>query len=328
MLLAKRETEILALVNKNGSSTVNELAEHFGVTEVTIRRDLTNLARLHLLKRTHGGALSLEHDREVALLLAQMPDTPEDPVADALILAPVQNQAAHALRERAMRNRMPFLAESCPQEGAVYVGPHNEEAAYTLGVWTGEYFVKQRGRDASATVLDIAQHELCNARERSDGFLAGFRSVVGHCVVHSIDGHGIYSEAHPIVQGALRLHPEVNVMFGVNDDSIMAGIHAYGDLEHDPEQLIAVNVGGEGSTLLDTLARGGPVKACLGLFPDVVGRLAIDAMVRLWRGEDLGDQIITPYAILTPDNLADYYDWNGQEWQLLPSRREALLPEG
>ncbi len=50
----------------------------------------------------------------------------------------------------------------------------------------------------------------------------------------------------------------------------------YSDLERDPDRLIAVNVGGEGSTLLDTLARRGPLRACLGLFPDVVGRLAID----------------------------------------------------
>ncbi len=328
MLLAERETEIVAMVNHKRSCTVRALAEHFGVTEVTIRRDLTKLESLRLLKRTHGGAVSLEGGRELALLLADIPDAPEEPVADALILAPVQNLAARVLRERVMRNRIPFLAESCPQEGAIYVGPENYAAAFTLGVWTGHCFLKQFGRSAAACVLDITQAELTNARERSAGFLAGFQSIVDNCVLYPIDGHGIYSDAHPVVKDALRLHPEINVMFGINDDSIMAGIHAYSDLERDPDRLIAVNVGGEGSTLLDTLARRGPLRACLGLFPDVVGRLAIDSIVRLWRGDMLGDQIITPHAILTPDNLADYYFWNDQDWELLPARRAALLPAG
>ena len=328
MLLAARETEIVALVNQNGSCTVKELAVHFNVTEVTIRRDLTKLENLRLLQRTHGGAISLENGRELALLLADIPDAPEEPVADALILAPVQNRAAHALRERAMRNQIPFLAESCPEEGAIYVGPKNYAAAFGLGVWTGKRFLDQFGPHAAAYVLDITQTELSNARERSAGFSAGFRSIVENRVIYSVDGHGVYSEAHRIVRDSLRLQPEVNVIFGINDDSIMAGIHAYSDLERDPDHLIAVNVGGEGNTLLDTLAQNGPVQACLGLFPDVVGRLAIDSIVRLWHGDPVGDQIITPHAILTPDNLADYYAWNGQDWELLPARKTALLPAG
>ncbi len=332
MLLAERETEIVAMVNQKGARTVRALAEHFGVTEVTIRRDLTRLEDLGLLRRTHGGAVSLavslQNGRELALLLTDIPEVPDEPVADALILAPVQNRAAHVLRERAMRNRIPFLAESCPQEGAIYVGPQNYDAAFALGVWTGQCFHKQFGDSAAACVLDITQAELTNAQERSAGFSAGFQSIVSQAMVRSIDGHGMYSDAHPIVRDALRLHPEVNVMFGINDNSIMAGIHAFSDLERDPDQLIAVNVGGEGSTLLDTLARSGPLKACLGLFPDVVGHLAIDCIVRLWRGDTLGDQIITPHAILTPDNLADYYAWNGQDWEILPARHAGLLPAG
>ena len=328
MLLAERETEIVALVNQNGSYTVKELAEHFSVTEVTIRRDLTKLENLRLLKRTHGGAVSLENGHELALLLADIPDVSEESVADALILAPVQSRAAHALRERAIRNQIPFLAESCPQEGAIYVGPNNYEAAHALGVWTARCFGEQFSVGTMAHVLDISHNELSNTRKRSAGFAAGFKSIISNCTISPVDGRGMYSDAHHIAREALRINPEINVIFGINDDSIMAGMHAYSDLERDPDQLIAVNVGGEGSTLLDTLAHNGPVKACLGLFPDVVGHLAIDSIVRLWRGDTLGEQIITPHAILTPDNLTDYYVWNGQDWELLPARKASLLPAG
>ena len=328
MLLAEREIEIVTLVNQKGAYTVRDLAEHFGVTEVTIRRDLSKLESLNLLKRTHGGAVSLDNDHELALVLAGVPDIPEEPVPDALVLAPVQNRMAHTLRERAIRNQIPFLAESCPQEGAIYVGPTNYAAALELGVWAGHCFRDQFPAGTTAYMLDIWQDELSNARERSAGFAAGFRSVISDCTIYSIDGKGMYSEAHPIAREALRMHPEINVIFGINDDSILAGVHAYSDLERDPDQLIAVNVGCEGSTLIDTLVQNGTIKACLALFPEVVGRLAVDAIVRLWQGDTLGNQIITPHAILTPGNLADYYTWNGQDWELLPARLADLLPAG
>jgi DNA-binding LacI/PurR family transcriptional regulator len=170
MLLAERETEIVTMVNQKGACTVRALAERFGVTEVTIRRDLTKLESLRLLKRTHGGAVSLENGRELALLLADFPDVPEEPVADALILAPIQNRAAHALRERALRNQIPFLAESCPQEGAIYVGPENHDAAFALGVWTGQCFLKQPAAAPPRACSTSPRPNFTNARERSAGF--------------------------------------------------------------------------------------------------------------------------------------------------------------
>ena len=96
----------------------------------------------------------------------------------------------------------------------------------------------------------------------------------------------------------------------------MAGIQAYLELARDPECLLAVNIGGEGKTLFDRLRHGGPLKACMALFPEVVGRLGIDAVVRLWAGEDIGPDVITPSALLTADNLTDYYTPGSHGWTL------------
>ena len=70
-------------------------------------------------------------------------------------------------------------------------------------------------------------------------------------------------------------------MFGINDDSILAGIQAYSDLGRDPTLLLAVAIGGEGNTIFDTLADQGSLKACVAMFPEIVGRLAIDTVLHL-----------------------------------------------
>ncbi len=77
----------------------------------------------------------------------------------------------------------------------------------------------------------------------------------------TVDGHGLYNEAYQVAKDALRVHPEINVIFGINDDSVLGGLQAYLDLDRDPERMLAVNVGGEGKTLFDVLYRGGPLKA-------------------------------------------------------------------
>lgn len=55
--LSFRQTEILDIARSEGRVIVEPLAERFGVTLQTIRRDLTELADAGLLDRVHGGAV-------------------------------------------------------------------------------------------------------------------------------------------------------------------------------------------------------------------------------------------------------------------------------
>jgi DeoR/GlpR family transcriptional regulator of sugar metabolism len=60
MLAAERCEKIVKLVNERGSVRVSELSERFNVTEETIRRDLDKLEQAGRLRRSHGGAVSVQ----------------------------------------------------------------------------------------------------------------------------------------------------------------------------------------------------------------------------------------------------------------------------
>ncbi len=319
MLHIEREIEIIELLNQRGSVTVRELVELFNVTEVTVRRDLQKLEGRNLLRRTHGGAVRVD-SVSTRLLREPAPSSANDVQVDALILAPVQNRVAHTLRERALRSRIPLLAESVGFEGAIYLGPDNYRGALELGRWTGGYLQGVR----QANVLDVTVRQE-NGQARSNGFTDGLRSILGDSVhVLSVDGRGVYNAAYEVARDALRIHPEINVLFGVNDDLILGAIQAALDLGRDLESFLAVNVGGEGKTIFDTLQRRGPLKACLALFPEVVGRTGINAILRLWAGENIGTEIITPCVVLTADNLTDYYTPVRQDWNINQEAVERL----
>ncbi|MFO3797232.1 MAG: DeoR/GlpR family DNA-binding transcription regulator [Anaerolineales bacterium] len=53
-----RHQTILALLEEQGEVRVGDLCQQLGVSEMTIRRDLSELERAGLLRRVHGGAVS------------------------------------------------------------------------------------------------------------------------------------------------------------------------------------------------------------------------------------------------------------------------------
>ncbi len=53
----RRHDEILALLGAQGERSVEELAAQFGVSTMTVRRDLGDLAEAGRVQRTHGGAV-------------------------------------------------------------------------------------------------------------------------------------------------------------------------------------------------------------------------------------------------------------------------------
>jgi DeoR family fructose operon transcriptional repressor len=59
----ERRQEIALVVRQDGRGDVAHLAERFEVTPETIRRDLSDLERRHVLRRVHGGAIPIERFR-------------------------------------------------------------------------------------------------------------------------------------------------------------------------------------------------------------------------------------------------------------------------
>lgn len=63
LLVEERRRRICELVRSEGRVTVDELSRRFGISQVTIRTDLSTLENAGALTRTHGGALSAPGDQ-------------------------------------------------------------------------------------------------------------------------------------------------------------------------------------------------------------------------------------------------------------------------
>jgi len=68
VLAEQRQSMILSMVNQRGSLSITEIQRRLKVSRETVRRDIMLLADRQALRKTHGGALSLERtEPEIAV---------------------------------------------------------------------------------------------------------------------------------------------------------------------------------------------------------------------------------------------------------------------
>jgi len=163
MYAEERHQAIAELVASRGRVAVTELASHFDVTTETVRRDLSQLEKLKLLRRVHGGAVST---RSVTMLEAQLPD---------------RDQANADQKERIGRAAIALLPEG---GGTLLVDAGSTTARLAAHLPTGELWTVITHSVPIAALLAPLPHielHLLPGRVR-----AATQAAVGHSTVEAI----------------------------------------------------------------------------------------------------------------------------------------------
>lgn len=316
MLQAQRDALILALLQQEPSVTIADICSHCGCSAMTARRDLSRLDEQGLLRRTHGGAVALPASPERARRSFQSTATDARLAlldrSDVLIVTPSGGATIHLLTERARRAGVPIIAESIGYPGATTVVAIDDYRAGTeLAYWVGEYV--QRNFGGQARILDVTS-ALPNTILRSRGFADGIRQMLPDAqVILSVDGQGLRDEARRTTADAFALYPDINVVFGINDDSVLGALDSHRAAGLSDRNLLAVGFGFEGDASRRLLSQGnGPFLASVAMFPELVGRVCVQAAVCAYHRHALPGRIMTPYQIVTPASFDRFYHWDPQ----------------
>lgn len=329
--MGNRLPEMVALVEQRGFLSVKELSHRFAVSEVTIRRDLQRLHDEHRLLRTFGGAAPLAPSARAASAngRAEAAGTASgsltlEPV-DVWVNVSLSPRADTMLLERADKQGVAIVAESLAMQGArTLVAVDNFQAGWSLGYWTGAYAELRLA--GTARVLDLTYH-LSNTQDRSRGFVAGLLAAQPAAdVVLSLATQSDRQSAYRLTSDALHVHPDINVIFCINDILACGAIQACQDIGIDPEAILVVTFGLEGNTLKDELMQRSYLKAGLAMFPEIVAPVCVEAAIGAYRRLDLPPMLVTPHAVLTADTLNDFYVRQGGTWQLNLAAAVASLP--
>lgn len=320
MIKDRRHQRILEILASEGSVEISELSRIMPeVSQVTLRRDITELAEAGALKRTHGGAVL----PDTTILHALPPDparhVPGVDDLDAVVLPPIIGRGGDALRRYILRRGIPYLAESAPQPGGVYLGPDNHAAGFELGALAGRH---AEGRDC-IRLLMIGLPDLENTRTRAEGFKDGLRSTFqGALDVTSINSQGSYRVALRTATDAFASGEPFDMIFSVNDHAAIAGAEA---AAKRGARVALYATGGENPNFVAQVAASGPLRAVAAFFPEIVGTCAVDRLAVALIDGKAPARSTTQHAIITDENLREFFVEEPQGWRLRDDRRAEMV---
>jgi ABC-type sugar transport system substrate-binding protein len=164
-------------------------------------------------------------------------------------------------------------------------------------------------------MLDIAYPSLRPCLLRSEGFFAGLQSVLpGAQLVERVNGEAMVDVSSRLSKQAFKKHPDINIVFGMDDESIHGGLLAVKEMGLDEEKLLLVGFGMAGDEDKDILMQGGCWRASVAMFPEWVGLRCVDQAVRLFNGEKVKTHDVTPTLAVTKENLPNYYFHTDNVW--------------
>ena len=330
--LNERLKKILSLVDERGFLSVKELSLFCHASEITIRRDLDTLVGQNLIQRTHGGATTFrshppENNPEVSLIDdGQIAYRYLSERLDALITLSTTDQFRHLLSERTNRRSLPVISEATACAASLScVTVDNFAAGKAMGLWAGQYMKAERTEQVY--ILDLTYH-LPNTIARSQGFMEGMKEILPTAQqVLTLNTHSRKEMAYQLAKDALSIDPRINVIFAINDHNALGALQACSELQLDPQKVMVIPFGCEGTTMIELLHTSPYIKGGLAMFPEIVAKVCVDAVLLAINHHTLPPNLTTPFMILTNENLDRFYGKTDAGWQIQPEAMgELKLP--
>jgi ABC-type sugar transport system substrate-binding protein len=116
---------------------------------------------------------------------------------------------------------------------------------------------------------------------------AGFK----YEIKQEVDGQGSKETSLKMAQDALTANPDVNVIFGINDNSTTGGMAAYKEAGLDESNLTAIGLALRAWWAGKRSSAAAPTKRRFAMFPDYMGAHLIDAAYKAYNGEEPADEL-------------------------------------
>jgi len=234
--------------------------------------------------------------------------------ADALVVTPVPGPGTGDIIRRTQKAGIPTIIEANPVPGmSTLVAICDYDAGWKTGAWMGRYLSSRS--ITRAVVLDIAYPSLRPCLLRSEGFLDGLKSIIPDTILKErVNGEARVEKAKMLTEEVLTAHEDVNVVFGMDDESIQGALQGVLTLGKTSEDVALAGFGLAGDADKEELLARGHLKTSLAMFPEWVGVRCVDQAVRLFNGTAVSFHDVAPTVPVTPDTLHTYYNRAGKAW--------------
>jgi len=217
---------------------------------------------------------------------------------NAIIVAPVDSRGIVSAIEEANRAGIPvFTVDIAAAGGHVtsHIASDNEQG----GRLVGEYLATLLHGKGNVAILD--QPTLASVIDRVRGFRAALAQYPGIRIVAApAVERGLRDVAKNKTDNLLQSHPELNAIFGSNDDCALGALASVRAAGRSNILIVGFDATPEARAAISS---GGPLKADAIQHPEVIGRRTIETVYRALHGDSVPRFVGIPVGIVDQDSL-------------------------
>lgn len=233
---------------------------------------------------------------------------------DLIFLSAVDGAACAPLVKQAADKGIPTVTEATKVDGtAAHVGPGEWDMGYALGTGAGKWCQDNLQGDIKVTTFGVINDPY--TLEREVAMRAGIEEVYQNGNVIYINEAGTIQGLTPEdgiknMEGILQSNPDINVIMGCNDDSIMGAYEAAKTANMDLSKMCfgGVNAIAQAIDLIksEKAANSGAYRITIDIIPFETGRICVDIGKRVLEGEEFTEPQLIPVKQVTWDTIDNY----------------------
>jgi len=188
---------------------------------------------------------------------------------DAIIVCPVDSRGIGPAIKRANEAKIPvFTADIAAQEGEVVCHIASDNVAG--GRLAGEYLARILNGKGKIAIID--QPTVTSVLDRVQGFREALGKFPEMQIVAAVNGEGVRDKAMQVAADILQAHPDLNGVFGINDDSALGTLDAVQQFKR--EGLVIVGYDAT-PPAVDAIIKNTALKADVIQYPKKIGEKTI-----------------------------------------------------
>jgi fructose transport system substrate-binding protein len=224
--------------------------------------------------------------------------------ADGILIAPTNSTALVPAIEAAREQGVLVIAVDTPVDPVDAVDAYFATDNVAAGRLVGQYAkvkAAQMGIEPRIAMLDLAPG-ISSGEARHEGFLDGFGIVEDDPAIFAMaDTEGDRELGEARMAEILEEHPDVNVIYAVNEPAALGALAALRDAGVSLDRTILVSIDG-GCQAIKNAVRPGDIDATAMQFPENMAREGVRALARAARGgETPSGYLNTGVELITND---------------------------
>ena len=269
---------------------------------------VTLLARAHIFYRDLEEGLKTEAEKygyeliitsadwDLGKQISQMEDFISRKV-DAIIVCPVDSKGINFGVNQANQAGIPVFTADIAAEGSNVVA-HIASDNFRGGQLAGEYLAKLLNGKGNIAIID--QPAITSVIDRVAGFREAISKYPDIKVVADVNGEGVRDKALIVTTDVLQANPELDGIFGINDDSALGALGAVNQL--DRKEIVIIGYDAT-PPAVDAILSGSPLKADVVQYPKKIGSKTIEVIQDHFEGKVVPKVVPVEVGIVDRESL-------------------------